>query len=99
MASITIHDLDEEIVRQLKTRADGNGHSAEDEARAILCAALKPLPKPPTNLAKAIRDRFEPLGGVVLELPKQAMVPDPVFFDWDFDDDDNDDNSGHERCL
>jgi plasmid stability protein len=99
MASITIHDLDEEIVRQLKTRADRHGRSEEDEAREILCAALKPLPKPPKNLAKAIRDRFEPLGGVVLELPKQAMVPDPVFFDWDFDDDDNDDNSGHERCL
>ena len=40
----------------------------EEEARTILRAAL-PGPTPPVDLARAIRDRFEPLGGVELDIP------------------------------
>ncbi len=40
MASITVRDLDEKTERQLRTQAAENGRSIEEEARAILCAAV-----------------------------------------------------------
>lgn len=39
MATISVKNLDDEIVRRLETRAVGNGRSLEDEARHILVEA------------------------------------------------------------
>ena len=45
-------------------------------------AALKEEPKSPSlNLAEAIRSRFEPLGGVELEIPPREMGREPPDFE------------------
>lgn len=49
----------------------------EEEARNILRAALAEEASTPTNLAEAIRRRFEPLGGVELELPTREPMREP----------------------
>ena len=68
MASMTIRNLSDDIKQRLRIRAAEHGHSMEDEARAILCAALTEQ-APPTNLARAIQDRFASLGGIELDIP------------------------------
>ena len=61
MASMTIRNLDDDIKKRLRIQAAEHGHSMEEEARAILRAALTRTGSP-TNLARAIRARFAPLG-------------------------------------
>ena len=77
MASITIRNLDEQTKERLRVRAAYQRRSMEDEARHILRAALADGPKTPRNLARAIRQRFEPLGGVELQLPGRAPMREP----------------------
>lgn len=80
MASITIRQLDEQLKARLRLRAAKHGRSMEDEARDILRSALSTEPGRPGNLAKAIRRRFAPLGGVDLpDLPRDAMRDPPSF--------------------
>ena len=77
MAAMTIRNLDDEVKRQLRLRAAGNGRSMEEEARAILRAALSPGQG---DLAERVRARFAPLGGVELDLPpRDAGRAPPVF--------------------
>ena len=46
MATLTVHDVDDDLVQRLKDRAERSGHSAEEEVRAILRATLSaPQPK------------------------------------------------------
>jgi plasmid stability protein len=40
MASLSVRNLDDDPLGRLKTRAAKHGHSAEAEARDILCRAL-----------------------------------------------------------
>jgi len=49
----------------------------EDEARNILRSALAKDATASRNLAQAIRKRFEPLGGVELELPMREPMREP----------------------
>ena len=42
MASLVLHDVDEDLVRRLEERAEAAGRSAEDEHRHILVEALRP---------------------------------------------------------
>lgn len=82
MASIIIRNLEESIKRRLKVRAATNGRSMEQEAREILKSALKQKPervRTGADLVRAIRRRFEPLGGVELERLPRELVRDP---DW-----------------
>ena len=67
MATIAV-DLDDDLEARLRAQAARHGHSMEEEARRILRAALSG-PAPPVDLARAIRRRFEPLGGVELDIP------------------------------
>ncbi len=80
MASITIRNLDDDVKARLRVRAAGRGHSMEEEARQILREAVE-RQAGPTNLATAIRGRFEPLGGVELELPSREPLREPPRFD------------------
>jgi plasmid stability protein len=41
MAQLVVRNLDEDLVRSLKQRAAAHGHSAEEEHRQILQAALR----------------------------------------------------------
>ena len=83
MASITIRRLDETTKRKLRIRAARNGHSMEQEAREILKHELDATPpklaKPKTgaDFVKAVREIFEPLGGVDLEIPPRGPIRDP----------------------
>ncbi|MEX0405828.1 hypothetical protein ABGN05_09160 [Aquibium sp. LZ166] len=52
MASLHVRNVDEEIVRKLKERAERNGRSAEAEHRAILNAALVWDAAPETDVAE-----------------------------------------------
>ena len=70
MASITISNLEDEVMSRLCAQAERNGRSTEAEARAILRNAVDVEPEP-KNLAQFIHDCYAPLGGVELELPSR----------------------------
>jgi plasmid stability protein len=75
VASITI--LDDALKRKLRLRAAHRKRSMEDEARDILRTALALEPAEAQNLADAIRELVEPLGGIELEVPPRLPVRDP----------------------
>jgi antitoxin FitA len=77
MASITIRDLDENTKERLRIRAAQHKRSMEEEARGILRAAVAENDAAETNLARAIRRRFQPFGGVELRLPKREAMREP----------------------
>lgn len=72
MASITIHNLEDDVETRLRRRAAGNGRSMEQEARAILAEAVGRRVVPEQGLGTAIHELFKPFGGVGLELPPRA---------------------------
>jgi len=82
MSSITIRNLDPALKERLRIRAAEHGHSMEAEVRNILQIILK-VPERATglNLYERIRARFEPLGGVDLELPPRESGREPPSFD------------------
>jgi plasmid stability protein len=77
MPGIIIRNLERETMARLRERAADHGRSMEDEARDILRIALNCQRSQTTNLARAIRARFAPLGGVELELPRREPMRDP----------------------
>ena len=76
MASITIRHLEDDVKTRLRVRAASNGRSMEEEARIILREAVGREAEP-ENLASFIRECFEPLGGVELELPPREPMREP----------------------
>jgi plasmid stability protein len=80
VASITIRNLDDEVKRLLRIRAAEHGRSMEDEARDILRNAVCE-PKPPTNLATAIRARIAPSDRMDIDLQKREPMPEPPQLD------------------
>jgi plasmid stability protein len=81
MATITIRKLDERTKGRLRVRAARHGRSMEAEAREILRAALDRRSMRKISLAEMIRHRFEPLGGVELELPQRSPIEEPPDFE------------------
>ena len=79
MASITIRNLSDDIKRRLRIQAAEHGHSMEEEAREILRVALAQRDST-VNLAHKIRERFEPFGGIDLEIPQRDQMRDPPEF-------------------
>lgn len=73
MASMTIRNLSDDIKQRLRIQAAEHGHSMEEEAQIILRAALMEH-TPPINLARAIHERFAPLGGVELDIPPREPM-------------------------
>ena len=82
MASITIRQLPETTKRKLRIRAAQHGRSMEEEAREILKSELSKSPerngqaKTGQDIFKSIREIFEPLGGVDLEIPPREPIPE-----------------------
>jgi antitoxin FitA len=68
VASMTIRNLDEKLKACLRMQAAKHGRSMEDEARDILRSALSTGSERTASLAKSIRRRIEPLGGVELQI-------------------------------
>jgi plasmid stability protein len=80
VASITIRNLDEHLKSRLRVRAARRGHSMEEEAREILRAALASDRRERRDLYAAIRQMFEPVGGVELEpMPREGVREPPEF--------------------
>ena len=80
MASITIRNLDDDVKTRLRVRAAERHRSMEEEARLILREAVGGKANS-RNLARAIRARIAPLGGVDLELPTRGPMRKPPSFD------------------
>lgn len=76
MASMTIRNLSDEIKQRLRIQAAEHGHSMEEEVRVILRVALA-INNPRMKLAQSIHARFEPLGGVELDIPPREPMRDP----------------------
>jgi antitoxin FitA len=87
MSSITIRKLDPAVKERLRIRAAEHGRSMEAEARVILQSAMDVSPadllpnRTGADLVARIRARFEPLGGVELELPPRHATREPPRFD------------------
>lgn len=64
MTTLTIRNVNPALKERLRIRAARHGRSMESELRHILSAALSGEEKRETNLAEAIRRRFQPFGGV-----------------------------------
>ena len=79
MASITVRNVDEGLMRRLRIRAAESGRSMEEEARAILRTALNHRAPAQIDLARAIRARFAPLGGMELDIPPRSEVDPNVW--------------------
>ena len=72
MPTMTIRNVDDQLTQRLRFRAAAHGRSVEDEVRDILRIALAAGDNDGQSLIEAIRTRFEPLGGVELEIPPPA---------------------------
>ncbi|MGQ0565573.1 MAG: FitA-like ribbon-helix-helix domain-containing protein [Gemmobacter sp.] len=72
MTSMTIRNLDDDVVRRLRVRAAEHSRSMEEEARDILRQVVG-LPVAPCNLGQAIHARFAALG--VVDLPATQRGP------------------------
>ncbi len=81
MASITIRGIDERLKARLRVQAAHHGHSMEEEARAILRAALSAGHARTGTLVDSIRARIEPLGGVELEIAPREAIREQVRLD------------------
>ena len=82
MATLTIRNIEPTIKERLRVRAAQNGRSMEAELRAIVTEAVEAPARPPeVNLYDRIRARFEPLGGVELELPPRGPMREPPTFE------------------
>ena len=76
MASITIRNLEGALKHRLRIRAAEHGRSMEEEVREILRQAVD-APRPPSNLAAAIRKRVGPVGGVDLVIAERQPMREP----------------------
>jgi len=74
MASMTIRDLDDRLKQRLRVQAARNNRSMEEEARAILRAALSADSGSARSLYKSIRARIEPLGGIDLTITPREPI-------------------------
>jgi antitoxin FitA len=83
MASIIIRKLDKDIKSRLRVRAAQHGHSMEEEARMILKAALSTESVKTDNLVDAIREVFEPVGGVDLPATPREPIREPEEFGFE----------------
>lgn len=68
-ASITIPHLDDEVKTRFRVRATANGRSMDEQTRIVLREAVGREAEP-ENLASFIRERFEQLSGMGLELQR-----------------------------
>lgn len=69
------------LKRWFRIRVAKHGCSLAKEVRRILRSAVNQPPAKTTNLARTIRERIAPLGGVDLELPSRKSKRKPPKFD------------------
>jgi plasmid stability protein len=82
VASLTIRKFPPSVKERLRVRAAEHGRSMEAEARGILQTVLEGSAQPlEGNFYERIRARFEPLGGVELDLPPRGPGREPPHFE------------------
>lgn len=76
MASLTVHDLDEGLVRKLRLRAAGHGRSAEAEHREILRQVLEGNATAPdrSDIARRLAAFQEETGGTGAESSAELLA-------------------------
>jgi plasmid stability protein len=80
MTSILIRRLDDSVKTRLRVRAARHGRSMEEEARAILKAALAGPGRSNKDLFERIHARFAAAGGFDLpKAPREPMRAPPTF--------------------
>jgi plasmid stability protein len=62
MAQLIVRNIDEDVKRRLRERAERRGKSMEAEARDILSSALAETERPSVGLGTRIAARFAGLG-------------------------------------
>ena len=86
MASLMVRKIDDRVKARLRVRAARHGRSLEEEVRRILARAAEESDPAPGNVADAIAQIVDPIGGVELDLPPRGRVFDPPRFDtWPAD--------------
>ncbi len=81
MATSTIRNFEDALKSELRVQAAERGRSMEEDVRQLLREAVerrRAAPRSPyKNLAEAIATRFDPLGGVELDLPSRTPMRVP----------------------
>lgn len=77
MTTITIRNLDDRVEAHLRIRAELNNSSIEEEARQILCDAVRTGTNQVRNLTTFTRECFEPVGLVELKPPQRGAMREP----------------------
>lgn len=80
MTTITIRNLDDRVEALLRIRAELNSSSIEEEARQILCDAVRTVTYKVRNLTAFTRECFEPIGFVELKPPERGSMREPPRF-------------------
>jgi plasmid stability protein len=80
MATLIVRNLDDGVKERLRRRAAEHGRSMEAEVRAILRSAVAERPARAGALFRSIREKFEPLGGVELDIPARGLDREPPSF-------------------
>jgi plasmid stability protein len=62
MAQLLVRNLDDDVKRRLKRRAERHGRSMEEEARDILRNALMSEERPSEGLGTRLTHRFDGIG-------------------------------------
>ena len=80
MASITIRNIDDEVLARLRVRAASHNRSMEEEARIILRDSVGGRLFGVRDLAKFTSECFASVGGAEIELPKRGPMREPPDF-------------------
>lgn len=84
MATLTVRNVEDDLKTEIRIEAAERGHSMEEETRQLLREALghrkRRAARRFTNLADAIAARFDPLGGVELDIPPREPMREPPDF-------------------
>ncbi len=83
MPTLVISDVEENIARRLRQRAAEHGRTIEAEARSILADALSEEARvlAEVNMADAIREMVEPVGGIELAPFPDEPAKEPLRLD------------------
>lgn len=79
MATVTVRNLPDEVHRAIRVQAAQHGRSTEAEIREILARSVRPEGR--LRVGTELRRYAEQLGGVELEVRRDAAPIDPASFE------------------
>lgn len=80
MSTLTIENIEPDLITKLRLAADSHGRTMEEEARHILYEHFKET-APVGGMGDQMLARFAAIGGIELELPSRAGAPRFATFD------------------